>query len=287
MLQWFWSIIFQLLTQNSTLGTAKLLSDEWQKNLTNEKLTLVQVIAWCCKAASHTWANVDPDLYRHMALNPNELLSHTSLGWLYVFSSFPPPPPPQWLLLLSSKPFELDLRYLGQRKYGSGKMYWVTLTQGHGCDIDKQKFACLQGKVRTIQPITTKLCSYIPLVMVITWLDFGGILLEIIFLPNFLRKFRMCFFKVKHFIGHISGMDGPIDAKRKGGASVGYWVNYVTLTFDLTHDLDLWFFKVKFQNSFLWGIVIWLMWNKKKANQLDTGLTVWSCTLTTPMTLTL
>ena len=58
-------------------------------------------------------------------------LSHPSLGWLYVFSSFPlppppPPPPPQWLLLLTSKPFELDLRYLGQRKYRSGKMYWMT-----------------------------------------------------------------------------------------------------------------------------------------------------------------
>ena len=38
----------------------------------------------------------------------------------------------------------------------------VTLTQGHGCDIDKQKFASLQDKVRTTQPITTKLGSYIP-----------------------------------------------------------------------------------------------------------------------------
>ena len=46
-------------------------------------------------------------------------------------------------------------------------------------------------------------------------------------------------------------MVGPIDVKRKGGASVGYWVNYVTLTFDLTHDLDLWFFKVKFQSNYL------------------------------------
>ena len=67
----------------------------------------------------------DKDTWLH------QLLSHPSLGWLYVFSSFPPPrprprPPPQWLLLLMSKPFELDLRYLGQRKYGSGKMYWVT-----------------------------------------------------------------------------------------------------------------------------------------------------------------
>ena len=69
-----------------------------------------------------------------IALLPLWLLSHPSLGWLYVFSSFPPPrphpppplPPPQWLLLLTSKPFELHLRYLRQRKYRSGKMYWMT-----------------------------------------------------------------------------------------------------------------------------------------------------------------
>ena len=50
-------------------------------------------------------------------------------------------------------------------------------------------------------------------------------------------------------------MVGPIDVKRKGSASVGYWVHYVTLTFDLTHDLDLRCFKVKFRNSFISGIV--------------------------------
>ena len=115
----------------------------------------------------------------------------------------------------------------------------MTLTRGLGCDIDKQKFVCLQDKVRTTQPITTKLDNYISLVMLSTWLDFGGILLETLFLSNFLWKFRMCFFKVKHSIGHISGMVGPIDVKRKGGALVGYWVNYVTFTFDLTHDLHL------------------------------------------------
>ena len=54
----------------------------------------------------------------------------------------------------------------------------------------------------------------------------------------------MCFFKVKHYFGHISGMVGPIDVKRKGSALVCYWVQYVTLTFDLTHDLDLGCFKV-------------------------------------------
>ena len=46
----------------------------------------------------------------------------------------------------------------------------------------------------------------------------------------------MCFFKVKHYFGHISGMVGPIDVKWKGSALLGYWVQYVTLTFDLTHD---------------------------------------------------
>ena len=57
------------------------------------------------------------------------------------------------------------------------------------------------------------------------------------------------FFKVKQSFGHISGMARLIDMKRKGYASVGYWMNYVTSTFDLTHDLDHGFFKVNFQNS--------------------------------------
>ena len=42
-------------------------------------------------------------------------------------------------------------------------------------------------------------------------------------------------------------MVGPIDVKRKGGASDGYWVNYVILTFDLTHDLDLVVSRSKFE----------------------------------------
>ena len=45
-------------------------------------------------------------------------------------------------------------------------------------------------------------------------------------------------------------MVGPIDVKRKGGASVGYLVNYVTLTFDLTHDLDLVISRSKFEIAF-------------------------------------
>ena len=60
------------------------------------------------------------------------------------------------------------------------------------------------------------------------------------------------------------------DMKWKGGPC---WVNYVTLTFDLTHDLDLGFFMVIFRNSCFSGIFIWLMWNKQKTNQIDTGPT--------------
>ena len=104
--------------------------------------------------------------------------------------------------------------------------------------------------------------------MLIIRLAIGGILLETFFLPNFLWKFCMCFFKFKHSIGHISGMVGPNNVKWKGGASAGYWVNHVTGTFDLTHELDLSFFKVKFQNSCISGIVIWLMWNKKKIKSI-------------------
>ena len=80
-------------------------------------------------------------------------------------------------------------------------------------------------------------------------------------------------------VGHIWGMVGLIDVKRKESASVGYCVNYVTLNFDLTHDLDLEFFKVEFRNGCISGIV--------GLNQSDTGTTVWLCPLTTPMTLTL
>ena len=80
-------------------------------------------------------------------------------------------------------------------------------------------------------------------------------------------------------------MAGPINVKRKGSALVGYWVLYVTLTFDVTHDLDLGCFKVKFRNSFISGMV-GLIDVKWKGSEL-----IWywadSMTLTTPMTLTL
>ena len=50
----------------------------------------------------------------------------------------------------------------------------------------------------------------------------------------------------------------PVDVKQKGGALVmlvGYWMNYVTSAIDLTHDLDLGYFKLFFLNSYISGIV--------------------------------
>ena len=89
-------------------------------------------------------------------------LSQPGLGWLYVFSSFPPRPP------LTSKPFELHLRYWGQRIYRSGKMYWMTFPWPWpkvtvAASINKN----LHDKVRTTHPVTTTLGSFIALIMVI------------------------------------------------------------------------------------------------------------------------
>ena len=64
-----------------------------------------------------------------------------------------------------------------------------------------------------------------------------------------------CVFSRSNYFGRISWMVGPIDVKQKGDALVGYWVQYVTLTFDLTDNLDLGYFKVKFLNSSISGIV--------------------------------
>ena len=57
-------------------------------DLTDDKSTLVQVLAWCHQATSHTWANVDPDLCHQMAsLGLNELKKMGSLRhpqWYYL-----------------------------------------------------------------------------------------------------------------------------------------------------------------------------------------------------------
>ena len=88
----------------------------------------------------------------------------------------------------------------------------VTLTQGHSCGIGKQKNTSLHNKVRTTYPNHFKICGYIPVVMLITWLYFGVVLLET-FIWRLFFKNSDVIFKVKHSFGHISGMVGPINGK--------------------------------------------------------------------------
>ena len=75
-----------------------------------------------------------------------------------------------------------------------------------------------------------ELYSYHSVHFAVPWfrqLGFGGILrfwrysVWNIFLPNILWTFGIYFFTIKQSIGHISGMVGPIDVKRKEDAWVG------------------------------------------------------------------
>ena len=52
-------------------------------------------------------------------------------------------------------------------------------------------------------------------------------------------------FKVKYGISYISTKRGPIATKRKANISIEIQALNVTNGFDLVHDLDIWFFKVK------------------------------------------
>ena len=139
----------------------------------------------------HRFFSIEP----HYQKSPFNSLSHPSLGWLYVFSSFlpprpPPPPPPQRLLLLTSKPFQLNLRYLGQRKYRSGKMYWMTywwpwpkvtaVTM-----INKNLLVCRIKWERPNQSLQNLVAIFLWPCLSPVW-DFKGILLDTLVLPNFL-----------------------------------------------------------------------------------------------------
>ena len=71
----FKNVIFSLAL---LIGTFKSSCDNvlrWMaQDLTDNKSTLVQVMAWCRQTTSHFWTSVNQDLQRHMAsLGPNEL----------------------------------------------------------------------------------------------------------------------------------------------------------------------------------------------------------------------
>ena len=76
----------------------------------------------------------------------------------------------------------------------------------------------------------------------------------------------MCFFEVEHYFGHISGMAGPIDVRRKEKASVGYWYGMwsrpLTWFMPLTQDVS----KSNFEIAVSQELLVGLMTNEKKAN---------------------
>ena len=94
----FRKVIFKLTWVNGSWAISHEIALRWMPlDLTDDKSTLVQVMAWCRQAASHTWANVDPDLCRQMAsLGLNELIlneRHHAATTLNIFvrhSSFCP-----------------------------------------------------------------------------------------------------------------------------------------------------------------------------------------------------
>ena len=101
--------------------------------------------------------------------------------------------------------------------------------------------------------------------MVITWLDFRKALLETVILANLLLKFQMCFFKVKHYFGYISGMVAPINLKRKvHQLDTGYDMWPWPLTSLMTLTLDV--LKSNFEIAVSQELLVWLMWNEKEAN---------------------
>ena len=141
-----------------------------------------------------------------------------------------------------------------------------TWTQGHRCELILKQCICLHDKVNTTHPIITRLYGYISLVMCITRVNFGRIRWYTFF------HITDVFCKVNQSIGHIVWIVCPIEVNQKWSTWIGYWVNYITLTFDLTHDSNLDYFKAAF---FLIApfqeLSVWLMWNEKEANQLDTA----------------
>ena len=125
------------------------------------------------------------------------------LGWLYFFSSFPHPEK-----LLISKWFELNLRYLGQRKYIPGEMYWMTFLWPWPKAMavvlmNKHLLVCTIKWEPLIQSLRD-LNSCIHLVMLITWINFGRILLGTFFLVIFFQNFKCVFYPSALRAGGVS-----------------------------------------------------------------------------------
>ena len=83
------------------------------------------------------------------------------------------------------------------------------------------------------------------------------------FFAIFLSKFRKCFFQSQALYWPCLRNSWSDWCESKGRSSDGNWVNYVTLTFDLTHDLNLGFLSSNFEFAVSQELLVWMMWNKK------------------------
>ena len=141
-----------------------------------------------------------------------------------------------------------------------------------------------------------KLHNSISVVIVIIWLHFWGILFGTFFWQIFSR-FHVVFFCSNTLLATSEEWLVRLMWNEKE-VSFGYWVNFVTLTYELTHDLDLEFFKVRYWNNTISVIdgLIHVKWNGNKsvgysANYvtapmilaLNLKVKVWNCLMGGPI----
>ena len=151
---------------------------------------------------------------------------------------------------------------------------------------DEQYHPYLQDKVRNTQPITTTFGSYLPLVMLITWLHSGGILLETFFCQIFFENFECVFSRPNTVLNISQEWLVRLMWNEKEVHRLDTWwtmwpwplTSLMTLTFDVSRST----FKITLYQGLLSDGC-----EKSKPYQLDTRLTVWSCPLTTTMALNL
>ena len=124
-------------------------------------------------------------------------------------------------------------------------------------------------QVRTSYPITTKLRSHMPLVMLLTWLNFGGILLEK-FYWLFFFKILDVFYRGQPLYWPYLRNDWSNWLKTTRSTLTGYWANCVTTIFDLISDLDLRFSRVNFEIALSQEWEGWFIWKEKDV--CDLGL---------------
>ena len=181
------------------------------------------------------------------------LLSHPILGWLYVFSSLPSRPPPQRLLPLTSEPFDLNLRYLGQKIYRLGEMCWVTFPWPWPkvTDVASISNFFLHDEVRPAHPNTTKPRSLIALVMLITWVDFGTFLLQTVILANFILAIS------QEWLVQLMWNEKEVH-RLDTGNDMWPLTSLMTWTVDISRS--------NFEIAVSQELLVWLMWNEKEAN---------------------